>query len=323
MPDSYLVIGGGGLLGHHIVELLLARGEPSVAVFDVVAASFDSRVQVFAGDILDVQRLTEVVKSCAATCIIHTAAILQGPSRQVQFQVNVTGTENVIKVALACGVTKLVYTSSASVVFDGRDQNGIDETLPYPEKFFDTYNETKAIAETAVLKANGQDGLNTASLRVAGLFGPGDRVTIPAFMEVLERGRTGSQIGDNTNLFDWTYIKNAAYAHLLAADRLDPAHPKHALVAGQAFFISNGEPRPWWDFPRAIWKAAGHVPNRTIGTQPFLSRFRVTYVCTARWCNITKARKALDYEPIVSLDDGIQETVKWWKENHRAQSKQS
>ena len=84
---------------------------------------------------------------------------------------NVGGTENVIGVATACGVSKLVLTSSASVVFDGSDQAGIDESAPYPEKPFDDYNETKAIAERSVLAANGRYGLSTCSQRVAGLFG--------------------------------------------------------------------------------------------------------------------------------------------------------
>jgi sterol-4alpha-carboxylate 3-dehydrogenase (decarboxylating) len=145
-------------------------------------------------------------------------------------------------------------------------------------------------------------------------------------MNVMVTKKTGMQIGDNTNLFDWTYIENAAYAHILAADRLSPEHPKYSQVAGEAFFISNGEPRPYWDFPRGLWKAAGHVPERIVvlpkfvgmiiaiimeaiswftGVPALLTRFRVTYVCMTRWCNIDKARKALDYQPLYSLDEGI------------------
>ena len=92
-------------------------------------------------------------------------------SRDVMVRVNVHGMRNVIDAALEHGVKKLVYTSTASVVYDGTDQNGIDETLAYPEQAFDDYNGTKAIAEQAVLQANGQGVLKTTSLRVAGLFG--------------------------------------------------------------------------------------------------------------------------------------------------------
>ena len=76
-----------------------------------------------------------------------------------------------IEVAKALGVSKLVYTSSASVVFAGTDQANVDESAPYPARPFDDYNESKAIAEQLVLNANGEQGLSTTSLRVAGLFG--------------------------------------------------------------------------------------------------------------------------------------------------------
>lgn len=154
---------------------------------------------------------------------------------------------------------------------------------------------------------------------------------MPSFMAAMQAGRTGTQIGDNTNKFDFTYIPNAAHAHLLAADRLSPAHPQHARVAGQAFFISNGTPVPFWDFPRALWREAGHVPARVTvlpklvalvlawlmevwawlsgGTAP-LTRFRVAMVTTTRWCDISRARDALDYEPLYSLDEGIRRSVK-------------
>jgi sterol-4alpha-carboxylate 3-dehydrogenase (decarboxylating) len=105
------------------------------------------------------------------TCIFHTVAVLPGPPREVHMKVNLGGTENIISVAQAQGVRKLVYTSSASVISDGTDQAGVDESVPYPEQPFDFYNESKALAEQAVLNANGHNGLSTASMRVAGLFG--------------------------------------------------------------------------------------------------------------------------------------------------------
>ena len=138
--------------------------------------------------------------------------------------------------------------------------------------------------------------------------------------------RTHIQIGDNKNLFDWTYIENAAHAHLLAAERLSTDHPKFSQVAGQVFFITNGEPLPYWDFGRSLWKAVGHVPEKTTiiprpvamiiatimefiswltGKPAVLNRFRIMIICTTRWCSIDKARKALDYEPPVSVHEGI------------------
>ncbi|KIP01928.1 hypothetical protein PHLGIDRAFT_96543 [Phlebiopsis gigantea 11061_1 CR5-6] len=337
MPDSYLVIGGSGLLGGHVVDQLVARGETSVASFDIAPGSFDQRVRTFVGNICDRAELENAVKESGATCIIHTASLLQGKSKEQVYKVNVGGTENVVEVAKAQHVSKLVYTSSASVVFAGSDQPNVDESAPYPAKAFDDYNAAKAIAEQLVLKTNGYQGLSTVSLRVAGLFGPRDRVTVPTIMGIMMSKRSGMQIGDNKNLFDWTYIENAAQAHLLAADRLSPDHAKYKLVAGEAFFISNGEPRPYWDFPRGLWKAAGHTPKKITvipkgiamviavimelvawirGSEATLTRFRVHYICLTRYCNIDKARNALDYHPLFSIDEGIRRSAEYWMSTH-------
>jgi sterol-4alpha-carboxylate 3-dehydrogenase (decarboxylating) len=107
-----------------------------------------------------------------ATCIIHTAsptAGLQDPA--LYWKVNVDGTKAVIAAAKENKVPKLVYTSSAGVVFNGRDLVHVDERIPFPDKPLDAYNESKAKAEEAVLAANGTDGLLTVALRPAGIFG--------------------------------------------------------------------------------------------------------------------------------------------------------
>jgi sterol-4alpha-carboxylate 3-dehydrogenase (decarboxylating) len=85
--------------------------------------------------------------------------------------VNVDGTKAVIDAAVSRGVRKLVFTSSAGVVFNGADLVNVDERLPPPEKAMDAYNESKAKAEELVLAANGKGGLLTVALRPAGIFG--------------------------------------------------------------------------------------------------------------------------------------------------------
>ncbi|GJE93179.1 NAD(P)-binding protein [Phanerochaete sordida] len=341
--ESYLVIGGSGLLGGHIIDKLLERGETAVATFDIApGTTLDKRVRVFVGDVCDRTTLDKVVKECGATCIFHTVALLQGKDDALVRRVNIEGTRTVISVAEAQRVSRLVYTSSASVVFAGPDQANVDESAPYPERPFDLYNETKALAEQAVLQANGRHGLSTTSLRVAAIFGPRDRLSVPTILGTILTGNTNVQIGSNQNLFDWTYIENAAHAHLLAADRLAPGHPKYQQVAGEAFFITNGEPRPYWDLPRALWREVGYTPKSVTvlpksiawllalmleivcwvrGTDPLFTRYRVHMMCATRYCSIEKARKALDYEPPVPLDEGIRRSAQWWMLTHSEEMK--
>jgi len=115
--------------------------------------------------------LISLLPQSGTTCIIHTASPPHGLDPAVYWKVNVDGTNAVIAAAVELGIRKLVFTSSAGVVFNGTDLIDVDERLPYPEKPFDAYNESKAKAEQAVLEANGKGGLLTVALRPAGIFG--------------------------------------------------------------------------------------------------------------------------------------------------------
>jgi len=115
--------------------------------------------------------LISLLPQSGTTCIIHTASPPHGLDPAVYWKVNVDGTNAVIAAAVELGIRKLVFTSSAGVVFNGTDLIDVDERLPYPEKPFDAYNESKAKAEQAVLEANGKGGLLTIALRPAGIFG--------------------------------------------------------------------------------------------------------------------------------------------------------
>lgn len=227
--DVYLVIGGSGFVGRHIVLQLLERGD-SVSVFDIVQRYHD--VPFYSGDICEQDQVSNAIRKSGATCIIHTASPPHGMNDPaLYFKINVDGTKAVIAAAVECGVRKLVYTSSAGVVFNGNDLNGVDERIPFPEKAMDAYNESKCKGEEAVIAANGHGGLLTVALRPAGIFGPGDRQVMTGFHEVYENGLTHFQLGDNNNLFDWTYVGNVARAHLLAADRLLDPPPAPPLIS--------------------------------------------------------------------------------------------
>ena len=122
--------------------------------------------------------------------------------------------------SFASGIGKLVYTSSPSVVFNGRDESGIDESVPYPARYLAVYPQTKAIAERLVIAANGSE-LSTVSLRPHLIWGPGDNHLFP---RLVQRAREGKlrRVGNGKNLVDTTYVDNAANAHLQAANQLAP-----------------------------------------------------------------------------------------------------
>ena len=145
------------------------------------------------------------------------------------------------------------------MVFDGTDMEGVDESVPYPEHFEAFYPQTKAAAEQLVLQAN-DDTLATVALRPHLIWGPEDNHLVP---RILERGARGAlrRIGTRECLVDTIYIDNAATAHLQAADRLDIG----SVVAGKAYFLSQGEPLPVWEVVNRILDAGGLPPvSRTI-----------------------------------------------------------
>lgn len=201
-----------------------------------------SNVTFYTGDITKVEDVSNAIEKVStypqyaahlqsgAKIVIHTASPTHGLGKDIYELVNVTGTKNVIEACQAAGVPKLVYTSSAGVIYSGQENLvDADERIPYPKVPLDAYNDTKARAEEMVLDANGQKGLLTCALRPSGIFGPGDRQAISGFHSVIKNGQTKFQIGSNENLFDWTYVGNVAHAHLLAADKLDTHYPVAGL----------------------------------------------------------------------------------------------
>src|SRR4029453_6473113 len=140
-------------------------------------------------------------------------------------------------------VHRLVFTSSPSVTFSGRDQCNVDESASYSKNWLAHYPHSKAIAEKLVLEANGQHHLITCALRPHLIWGPRDQHLIP---RLLDRARQGKLriVGVGKNLVDMGYVKNGPLAPLQAADALRPGSP----VCGRAYFLSQGEPVNCWEW---------------------------------------------------------------------------
>ena len=265
-----------------------------------------------------------MVASAASGCdvVFHVAAKpgIWGAYEDYH-RANVLGTENVIAACRRHRIPRLVHTSSPSVVFNGRDMEGVDESVPYPAHFEAHYPRTKALAEQAVLRANSPD-LSTVALRPHLIWGPGDTHLLP---RLVARARTGQlrRIGRAAKRIDTVHVENAARAHLLAADRL----AAESAVGGRVYFISQDEPREIWGMVNALLQAAGApvvekaVPVRLALAlaavfegwhrltrnphEPKLTRFVVKELSTAHWFNIAAARRDLGYEPTISIDEGL------------------
>ncbi|KAB5580711.1 hypothetical protein GE09DRAFT_1083296 [Coniochaeta sp. 2T2.1] len=350
-----LVIGGCGFLGHHVVNLLLSDYDCTVAALDLRCVrnrrdDEPKRLRYFDADITDAEKLTSIFEEVKPDVVIHTASPAAQSDDAVAHalfkKVNVDGTAAVIEACKATGVKALVYTSSASIISDNKnDLINADERWPVIRGKDQTeyYSETKAAAEELVLTANrtGPSNLLTAAIRPAGILGEGDTMLTHHMVNIYRQGRTNVQVGSNENLFDFTYVVNIAHAHLLAAWALLCTHSAktdpldHEKVDGEAFLITNDSPVYFWDFARAIWRAAGselgtdHVWTlpRDVGyvlgylsecffavirKPPTFNRQRIVYSCMTRYYDISKAKRRLGYKPLVSLDEGVKRAVKWF-----------
>ncbi|KAI1322189.1 C-3 sterol dehydrogenase/C-4-like protein [Xylariaceae sp. FL0255] len=357
---SVLVIGGCGFLGHHVVNLLLRDWAcTAVSVVDLRCQRnrrpASDNVEYVEADITDLDGLTKVFTRLKPDVVIHTASPpAQGASavsNDIFYKVNVDGTRAVIEACRKTNVKALVYTSSASVISDNRSDL-INANEEYPvirgKQQSEYYSETKAHAEELVLEANRANGskLLTTAIRPSGIFGEGDMQLVFHAVAVYRSGSDKVQVGDNDNLFDFTYVENVAYAHILATRALlvtsasQTAPLDHEKIDGEAFMISNGTPVYFWDMMRSIWSAAGSqrgpnsawVMSRDLGLvlgflsewfstitgrKVSLNRQRIYFSTMTRYYDISKARRRLGYEPLVSLSDGVRRTVAWTLEQEK------
>ncbi len=317
-----LVTGGGGFLGLYIVEQLVARGDK----VRVLCRGQYPRLEELGVDIVtgDVRDANLVSRCCAGIdTVFHVAAVsgVWGPWEHY-YGINTLGTENVVAGCRANRVPRLVYTSSPSVIYDGRDHCNANESLPYPARYLCHYPHTKALAERAVLAANGTCGLTTVALRPHLIWGPRDNHLIP---RIIARARSGRlrRVGNGKNLISISYVENAAHAHLLAADRLAPGSPP----AGQAYFINEPEPVNLWAWidglldlaglprlrksisPRAAYAVGAvleavysllHLPG-----EPPMTRFVSLQLSGSHYYDTGKATRDVGYRPIVPVAEGL------------------
>jgi nucleoside-diphosphate-sugar epimerase len=326
-PGNVLVTGGGGFLGTAVIKLLRQRGLTvrSLSRHDYPHLG-ELGVEQVQADIADPGRVVRAVEGCDT--VFHTAAKagIWGLEREYH-QTNVQGTRNVINACRAAGARQIIFTSSPSVVFNGRDLEGVDETAPYSGRFEAAYPRTKAISERMILESNSGE-LATIALRPHLIWGPGDNNLLP---RIIARARAGQlrRIGRRNPLIDPIYIENAAEAHLLAAERLEPGSP----ISGKTYFITQGETIPLWDMIDRLLNAAKVGPVRRSISRPLalaaaglleaayrlsgrrdeppMTRFLARQLSTTHWFRIDAARRDLNYEPRVSIAEGLQRLERW------------
>ena len=309
MSLLYLVTGGAGFIGSHIVERLVREGQ-KVRVIDNLSTGKKKNIEPFLektefveGDIRDLEPLREAMDG--VDYVLHQAAVASVP-RSVKDpltsnSVNVEGTLNILITARDADVKRVVYASSSSVYGD-------TPTLPKHE---DMKQEPRS--PYAVSKLGGElycqafyhiYGLETIALRYFNVFGPRQdpksqyAAVVPKFITALLHGEPPTIFGDGEQSRDFTYIENVVEANLLAA--------KASGVAGEVFNIACGERITINELACMLAEIIGvniepeHTPPRSGDVLHSLA-------------DISKAKRLLGYEVKVSTPEGLEQTVEWYK----------
>ncbi len=318
-----LVTGPGGFLGSAICRLL------RLVDIDVVGFSRGEYpmlraigVSLIKGSINDPHAVCNAVAGCDLVFHVAAKAGVWG-SKESYFETNVNGTNNVIQACKKHHIKYLVYTSTPSVTYTGRDENGIDETTPHAKSFLNFYAQSKSIAEQSVLKNNGKH-LKTTALRPHLIWGPNDPHFAPRIFDRAMAGKL-KLVGAKDKLVDTIYIDNAVYAHLLAA--LELAN-EHSNCAGKAYFLSNDQPITMIEMINKLLQCKSLPPvNKRISKnlayfigftleklylllnkkeEPILTRFVARQLSTSHYFNVNAAKNDFGYQVLVSIDKGME-----------------
>ena len=310
-----LVTGASGFLGGAVAREIAGAGHqvrtfqrrPSGVVgVDDSLGSLTNRA--------DVARAVEGMDAA-----VHLAAKVSLAGDPAEFEaVNVVGTRTLLGAMRDAGVGRLVFVSSPSVAHAGASIAGDDARPADPQHARGEYARTKALAELLALGAD-SESLRVVAVRPHLVWGPGDTQLVE---RIVERARAGRLplLDSGAALIDSTYIENAASAIAAAFERVDAVH-------GNAYVITNGEPRPVadllggicaaagvaapaWSIPAGVARAAGSVIEavwrvKPGADEPPMTRFLAEQLSTAHWFDQRRTRAELQWQPAVSLDEGL------------------
>jgi UDP-glucose 4-epimerase len=305
----YLVTGGAGFIGSHLVTTLVERGD-SVRVLDNLStgrasnlAGVRSQIEFIEGDLTnrgDVERAVEGVE-----VVFHQAALASVPrSVAAPLETNaacVTGTVNLLDASRGSGVRRVVYAGSSSVYGDRTAAAAKHETdLPAPVS---PYAAAKAAGELYCQAFNATYGLETVTVRYFNVFGPRQdphseySAVIPKFVTRMLSGERPIVFGDGRQSRDFTFVANVVEGNLLAAEAPD--------AAGLTINVACGEQLNLLDLIAVI--------NRVLGTNlaPIMEPPRAGDVRDSL-ADISLARELLDYEPVVDFDEGLRRSIEYY-----------
>lgn len=325
----YLITGATGFVGGHIVDSCLQRGQQVSAI---VRPSSDTSllekqgVTLFCGEFADSALVRRALVD--VDVVVHCAARVGdwGPVGEYR-AVNVEGLRNLLEACKGRGLARFVHLSSLGV-YAARHHYGTDETVPLPARHRDGYSQSKVEAEAVAMHYYREFGVPVVMLRPGFVYGPRDRTVMPRLIANMRTGMVRYPGARGTRALNTIFIRNLVDAVLLAVERDE--------AVGQVYNLTDGETVSKRRFCEAVADAMG-LPRPTL-TPPYWLAWLVTWCCEALArirrakeaptfnftrlkfmglnldFSIEKAKMDLGYFPRVAFDDGIYETMAWYKQ---------
>lgn len=307
----YVVTGGGGFIGSHIVEELVRRRE-TVKVIDNFSTGkranlepFKNDAEIIEADIAEAKNLADVFNG--VDYVIHQAAIPSVPKSIIDpvrsHNANVNGSLNVLMAARDAKVKRVVYASSSSVYGDSPTLPKEESMIPKP---LSPYGAQKLFAEMYCQVFTRAYGLETVSLRYFNVFGPRQDPTsqysgvLALFIPAVLQDRRPTIYGDGLQSRDFTFVKNVVQANLLACTA--PG------VGGEVFNVACGD--------RITVNSMLQQINKILGKDiaPLYTENRAGDIKHSQ-ADITRAKEKLGYEPKISFEEGLRHTIDWYAQN--------
>jgi nucleoside-diphosphate-sugar epimerase len=308
--NRYLVTGGAGFIGSHIVRGLVVR-KKQVRVLDSLSTGKRDNLAEVIKEIDFIEGDTQNLKTCRQAvhgfdCILHQAA-LPSVQRSISDPLsthsnNITGTLNMLVAAKEAGIKRFVYASSSSVYGDSPQ-------LPKKEGC-----EGIALSPYAVSKSAGElycqlfsllYGIEAVSLRYFNVFGPRQdpnsqySAAIPLFISKILKGESPIVYGDGEQSRDFTYVENVVAANILASEA--------RVTPGEVLNIACGEKTSINTIINSINQILGtNVPACHSSERPGEIKHSVA--------DISRAKEALGYAPLIPLKEGLEKTILWYRQ---------
>ena len=306
---KYLVTGGAGFIGAHIVRTLLEQGQ-EVKVLDNFStgkreniADFEKQIELIEGDLLDASKVNEAVRG--VDIIFHEAAFVSVPQSMDEpqncFDVNVTGTSMLFDAARRAGVKRAVFATSAAVYGDSTEMPLTEET---PLRPLSPYAASKRVDEIYGQLYTTSFGLDVVALRYFNVYGPRQRpdsmyaAAVPIFIRRLLDGKGVTIYGDGGQTRDLINVRDVVRANLVASE--------HPAAPGQIFNICTGIETRIIDLVEVLQDLFPSAPAPTFAPVRSGDIYR----------SIGSPQKAADligFRAEVTLDQGLKEAVEWMR----------